>query len=235
MLLKEAITSPSLQYSKDQTLVLKMPPHTEPSRSASQGTPILLDGAIVGMITKNFPHLIRKSDGDKISGGRFKGKPWSILRALNIVKMESDDDEEICIAATESHRIAAVIVSSSRTANSSAYNNNREGHGHRLCLCRKHIELGRIALMLGEKFWVPLINGQYNGTGPSELALLRTFFLSPQRPHIVFLEFELMSKRAEQSQPGGQVPKVIVELDDKRLSLQQDIKAKGIVVDQGSD
>ncbi|OAL23844.1 hypothetical protein AYO20_10864 [Fonsecaea nubica] len=214
----EAITSPPLQHSKDLTLVLLIPPHTAPSGSESLSTLIVLDGAIVAMITKNFSHLIRKSDGDKISGGRFEGKPWSILRALRIVEMESVDNEEICVVAKESEWIAAVIASSSRTAHGSAYDSGR-----------------RIALMPGKKFWVPLISGQYTGTGPSELALLRTFLLSPQRPHVVFLEFEVMSKRAEQSQLGGQAPKVIVELCDKRLSLERNIEARGIFINEDGD
>lgn len=40
------------------------------------------------------------------------------------------------------------------------------------------------------------------GQGSPELALLRTFFLSPQKPHVVSLEFEMVSKRSEQSHGG---------------------------------
>ena len=57
----------------------------------------------------------------------------------------------------------------------------------------------------------------------------------PIRPHVVVLEFEIMSKRVEQSKPGGQVPKVVVELDDVWLPLEKDMEARGITVEEDDD
>ncbi|OCT52737.1 hypothetical protein CLCR_10822 [Cladophialophora carrionii] len=208
-----------------------MAPHTAPCRSESEGTHIVLDGAIVTIITEFDPHLIKKDDGDKLSGGRLEGTAWSILRASRIVGMESGDDKEICIAGDESERIKSSLL-----ASSSAYDNGLECHRHRLCPCRKQIELGRLALMLGENFRVPLINGQYNGRGTLTLVRLRTFYLFNESPHVVSLEFKDMSKTAEQSQTGGPDPKVIlVELRDERLALEDEIKAKGISIDENGD
>ena len=86
--------------------------------------------------------------------------------------------------------------------------------------------------MLGKKFWVPLINGQYSGTGPSERTLLQTFFPPPKRAHVVYLEFQVLAERTEKTLSSGQIPKVIVELRDEQLPLEQDIEAKGIVIDE---
>ena len=91
------------------------------------------------------------------------------------------------------------------------------------------------ALMLGKKFWVLHINGQYSGTGPQELALFRTFIPSPARPHALFLEFEVEFQRAKRGNLGGHIPKVIVELQDEQLELEQEIEAKGIMIDEGDD
>ena len=91
--------------------------------------------------------------------------------------MEGDDDEEISVVAEESEKVATVISNAlnvDRLPDSSL----RETYDHRLCQCRLHIELGRMALMLGKRFWVPLIHGQHSGTGSPELTILRTFFLS---------------------------------------------------------
>jgi hypothetical protein len=52
---------------------------------------------------------------------------------------------------------------------------------------------------------------------------------------VVFLELEVLSKRAERSKPGGQVPKVVVELRDQCLSLEEDIAAQGITMDKDGD
>lgn len=185
------------------------------------------------MMIAKYPHLVRESLGDRISEGRFTGHAWSAFRILRIVGMESEDDGEISTAAEESERIVAIICESLRVVDSSP--TGTEVHNHRLCPCHRDVELGRIALRLGRKVGLPLINGQHSGTGPATSALLRTFFLSPERPHVAFLEFEVLSKRAEQSKPGGQVPKVVVELRDEWLSLEEDIVAQGITMDEDGD
>ena len=194
----------------------------------------VLEGPIVTIIER-FPHLIKESYGDKVEGQRLEGHAWSVLRILRRVGVESEDDEEICLAAEEADRVAALISSTLTAVDTSpkAGIDELQGHHHhRLCPCQRHMELGRIALTLGKKFWVPLINGQHSGTGRSELALFRTFFPSPERPHVLFLEFEVEFQRAKQSKPGGQIPKLIVELQDEQLALEQDIEAKGIVIDE---
>lgn len=193
---------------------------------------VVLEGAVVAMIVQNFSYLIRKSYGDRVVGNRFKGYAWSALRMLRIVGMDSLDDAEIWMAAEESKRIAA-IIEESLGVTSPTSTTGREEHGRCLHSCQRHVELGKIALMLGKKLWVPLINGQYNGTGTSELTLLRTMIPSPQRQHVLFLEFEVASRRA--TLPSGQVPKVIVELDDEYLSLEEDIAAKGILASEDGD
>jgi len=71
-----------------------------------------------------------------------------------------------------------------------------------------------------------MIGGEHSGTGPSERTLLRTFFLSPQRPRVVYLEFQVL---AEQGLSSVQIPKNIVELRNEHLTLEQDIEAMGIV------
>jgi hypothetical protein len=45
---------------------------------------------------------------------------------------------------------------------------------------------------------------------------------------VLYLEFEATSKRAEQKEPGGQIPKIVVELHRVSLSLEEDIRARGI-------
>lgn len=52
---------------------------------------------------------------------------------------------------------------------------------------------------------------------------------------MVFLEFEVLSTRAERSKPGGQVPEVVVELRDEWLSLEEYIAAKRITMDEDGD
>ncbi len=147
--------------------------------------------------------------------------------------IESKDDEEIGIAAAKAESIAGEIsealklVARSRGAN--------VFHGQRLCRCQKDIELGKLALRLGKRFWVPLINGRYSGKGPSERVMLRTFFLSQEQEHVVTLEFEIQTERAEQSKGFGETRKVIVELDDQWVSLVEDIDNQGITVDNGGD
>jgi hypothetical protein len=136
-------------------------------------------------------------------------------------------------AAEESERIVAIISKSLRVVDSSL--SGTEVHDHRLCPCHRSVELGRIALKLRRKVVLPLINVQYSGTGPSEYAVLRTFYLSPERPYVVFLEFEVSSERAERSKPGGQVLKVVVELRDLCLSLEEDTAAQGITMDEDGD
>ena len=209
-----------------------MSPVTISPTRESRAARVDLEGVVVTMIER-YPHLVRESHGDRISEGRFTGHAWSALRIMRIVGMESEDDEEISTAAEESKRIVAIISGSLRAVDSASSGN--EVHNHRLCPCHRYIELGRIALKLGTKVGLLLINGQYSGTGPSEYAVLRTFFLSPERPHVVFLEFEVLSKRAERSKPGGQVPKVVVELRDEWLSLEEDIAAQGITMDEDGD
>lgn len=44
----------------------------------------------------------------------------------------------------------------------------------------------------------------------------------------MFLEFEVLTKSGEQSKPGDQEGKVVVELSDVSMSLASDIQAKGI-------
>nr|KAK5449218.1 hypothetical protein LTR18_002307 [Exophiala xenobiotica] len=174
-----------------------------------------------------------KHNGDKLVGGRFQSHAWSALRILRVIGIESEDDEEIGIAAGKADNIAGEIsealklVARSRGAN--------VFHGQRLCRCQKDIELGKLALRLGKKFWVPLINGRYSGKGPSERAMLRTFFLSQEREHVVTLEFEIQTERAEQSKGFVGSRKAIVELDDQWVSLEEDIDSQGITVDNGGD
>lgn len=209
--------------------MFEMSPITIPPTRESRAARVDLEGAVVTMMAR-YPHLVRESDGDRISDGRFTGHAWSALRILRIVGMESEDDEEISAAAEESERIVAIISESLRVVDSSS--SDTDVHNHRVCPCHRDVELGRIALRLGRKVGLPLINGQYSGTGPSRYAVLRTFYLSPERPHVVFLEFEVLSKRAERSKPGGHVPKVMVELRNERLSLEEDIVAQGITMDE---
>lgn len=82
---------------------------------------------------------------------------------------------------------------------------------------------------------MPVIEGLYSGTGPSERTILRTFFLSRERGHVATLEIEILSERVERGKGVGQTRKVIVELDDKRVSLEDDIDNNGITIDTGSD
>lgn len=212
--------------------MFEMSPITTSPARESRAARVDLEGVVVTMIAR-YPHLVRESHGDRISEGRFTGHAWSALRILRIVGMESEDDEEISTAAEESEGIVAIISESLRAVDSSS--SGTEVHNHRLCPCHRDVELGRIALRLGRKVGLPLIDGQYSGTGPSAYAVLRTFFLSPERPHVVFLEFEVLSKRVERSKPGGQVPKVMVELRDEWLSLEEDIAAQGITMDEDGD
>ncbi|KIW63457.1 hypothetical protein PV04_10293 [Phialophora macrospora] len=181
-------------------------------------------------IVKRYPHLIRKLYGDTISESGFTAAPWSALRILRIIGMDSDDDEEICTAAEASEQVVAIILAS--LSNSDRW---WGGRCHRLCPCRRDFSLGRIALRLGKAFWVPLMGGQYARRGSFELARLRTFFLSTERAHVLYLEFEATSKRAEQKEPGGQIPKIVVELHRVSLSIEEDIRAKGIVLASHDD
>lgn len=132
-----------------------------------------LAGAFVKLIQK-FSHLIRRHDGDRVERDCFRGYAWSALRILRVIAMESEDDEEIDMAAERAEIIATKIsewlevIARSGGAHSLP--------GQRLYGCQKHVELGRLARLLGEKFWVPLIDGRYSGTGPSGRAMLRTFF-----------------------------------------------------------
>ncbi|OCT48572.1 hypothetical protein CLCR_04347 [Cladophialophora carrionii] len=180
-------------------------------------------GSLVDVM-KRYPHLIRKSYGDTISERCFTGAPWSVLRILRIIGMDSDDDTEICAAAEASKQVVAIILASLSSVDRSWR------PCRRLCRCRRDITLGRIALQLGQAFWVPLTRGQYARRGSLELARLRTFFLSTERAHVLYLEFEATSKRAEQKEPGGQIPKIVVELYRVSLSIEEDIRAKGIVI-----
>jgi hypothetical protein len=179
-------------------------------------------GSLVNIITR-YPHLIRKSYGDTMSESCVSAAPWSALRILRIIGMDSDDDEEICTAAEASEHVVAIILAS-------LSNSDRSWGGwcHRLCPCRRDLALGRIALQLGKEFWVPLMGGQYARRGLLELARLRTFFPSTERAHVLYLEFEATSKRAEQKEPGGQIPKIVVELHRVSLSFEEDIRARGI-------
>ncbi|EXJ54273.1 hypothetical protein A1O7_09611 [Cladophialophora yegresii CBS 114405] len=180
-------------------------------------------------VMKRYPHLIRKSNGDTLSEKCFTGAPWSALRILRIIGMDSDDDEEICIAAEASKQVVAII-------RASLSNTDRSWRlCRRLCPCRRNFSLGWIALQLGQAFWVPLTGGQYARRGSLELARLRTFFPSTERAHVLYLEFEATSKRAEQKEPGGQIPKIVVELYRVLLSIEDEIRAKGIAIALNED
>lgn len=209
-----------------------MASHFMPVAPEDRGPIVVLDGQTLKLIDK-FPHLIRKSDGDEAGGSYLKINAWSALRMLSIIGMDSEDDDDVCIAGEKAEEIAAIISKSLDVAESSS--SACMGHCHRLCCCRRHVELGHMALMLGKKFWLPLIGGQYSGTGSSERAMLRTFFLSTVREYVVTLEFEVLSKRADRSRSTGQVPKVTVELADGRVSLETEIDNKGIIRDTTDD
>lgn len=47
-------------------------------------------------------------------------------------------------------------------------------------------------------------------------------------------EFEEKT-RVEQSQPGGLIPKMVVELRDERPSLEEDLEGKGVTMEEGDD
>lgn len=111
--------------------------------------------------------------------------------------------------------VAPLVSNALEVLHSCAGACNQEGHQRRICSCRIHNELGRLALMLGEKFWVALVGGQYSGTAPSERALLRIFFPSPARPHVVYLEFRILAGRIEKGISIGRVPIVTVELGSR--------------------
>lgn len=164
-------------------------------------------------LIQKFLHLIRKHDGDKVERHRFRGDAWSALRILRVIAMESEDNDEMDVAAEKAEAIATHISDwlkvIARTGNAHSLRDQRL-HG-----CRKYVELGRLALLFGEKFCVPLIDGRYSGTGPSERAMLRTFFLSQARECVVTLEFEPLTERTERKKSAGQTRKVIIELHDK--------------------
>jgi hypothetical protein len=70
-----------------------------------------LDGEFVNLIQK-FSHLIRKHDGDKVERDCFRGHAWSALRILRVIAMESEDDEEVGMAAEKAEIIATQISES---------------------------------------------------------------------------------------------------------------------------
>jgi hypothetical protein len=122
-----------------------MSPITIPPTRGGRAARVNLERAVVTMIAR-YPHLVRESDGDRIS---FAAHAWSALRILRIVGMESENDEEIFAAAEESERIVAIISESLRAVDSSL--SGAEVHNHRLCPCHRSVELGRIAPKLGRK------------------------------------------------------------------------------------
>lgn len=91
-----------------------------------------------------------------------------------------------------------------------------------------------MALLLGKRLAVPTIREEYKWPMPSKTTQLRTFFLSLEWPQGVFLEFE-EETRAEQNQPGGLIPKMLVELSDERPLLEKDLEGKGVTTEEGDD
>ena len=66
--------------------------------------------------------------------------------------MESEDDEVVCTASEAAERVTTVMWDALKIVDSSPGYPINAGDHHRLCPCRMHVELARIARMLGKKF-----------------------------------------------------------------------------------
>ena len=219
---------PSLcSHFKAATMSFQLPTGARPASRVTLG------GEIATAI-RQFGRLIKERDGDQLSESSFEGYAWSALRILRIVQMESVDDDEIRVMTEASVRIVT-LISGWLSVSDMQILSNPSRHSHRLCPCRRQVELGWLALSLGKLFGVPLRHGQYSGTGPTTLSFFRTFYLSAEMPHLVVLEFEIASKRAEQTERDGPISKIVVNLDDELVSLETDIESKEIIAEEEGD
>ncbi|KIW99657.1 uncharacterized protein Z518_11070 [Rhinocladiella mackenziei CBS 650.93] len=191
---------------------------------------VVLDETVARIIER-FPQLVRREYDDRVMESGFKGYAWSALRILRAIQMESDDDDEIQTAGETSTEIVR-LISRSLNAAGTPVDAVHNSPCHRLCTCRRHDALGWLALRLGEKFRVPLIDGQYSGVGQSEPCFLQTFHLSRGREYVVILEFESVFRRAENGGYMSSGPKIVVELDEPQMSLKTDIESKGILMSE---
>jgi hypothetical protein len=185
-------------------------------------------------IIRRFPQLVREAYGDKITESGFEGEAWSALRILRVVQMESVDNDEVDTAGETSTGIANSI-SESLGATKLRIGAHRNSDCRRLCNCRQHLELGWLALRLGKNSTSLSSKGSIPVLDSPNSVFSGPFFLSPRREHLVNLEFESVSKRAENVEHPGPVPKIVIELDNPRLSLERDIEAKEIIIVEDDD
>lgn len=179
---------------------------------------VVLDESVTSIITQQFPEFVRGEEGDMIVENHFKGYEWSALRILRSIPMERGaDDGAVEIFGKEADRITA--SESLKAAESSYHRQSSTCHDHRLCPCQRHGELGWLAKKVGHGFSLPTVGGLSARNGPRELAMLRTFSLSPYRAYGVDLQFGLTDP----------IETFTVELTDRILPIKEEIESLGIV------
>lgn len=194
----------------------------------------LVVGGVSADFVDRYKVLLRPDHGDTILKTGFEASSWSLMRLFRIIQMDSRDDDDLGIAEKASNIITDLIKnwqSTSRTPCSE----HREGCRLQRS-CQRNFELGGLALQLGGEYSIPLKDRKYLKDGRLELTYLRTFYLSPENPHVVYLEFELDSDRDLQSRlhgyHRGPIPKVVIALDDEQRSFTQEMESKCVPLEQ---
>lgn len=178
----------------------------------------------VDEINADFMHrykvLARSNDGDKILKNGFEACSWSLMRIFTIVEMESRDDDDLGIAEEVSKEIARYITNWLRKIPLEEQNGLR------------NFELAGLALQLGRKHQIPLVDRQHPKHETVEPAYLRAFYPSARMPGVIDLEFESVFDRKKQSEQHEHyhrpISKIMITLCDGRVTLAEEMEMKGI-------
>jgi hypothetical protein len=185
----------------------------------NQDLRLAVDGINADFIHR-YKVLARSDDGDKILKNGFEACTWSLMRIFIIVQIDSRDDDDLGIAEEVSKEIARYIRNWLRKIPLE----ERDG--------LRNFELGGLALQLGGKHQIPLVNRQHSMHGILELAYLRTFYSSAGMPGVVDLEFESVFDREKQSEQHEHyhrpISKIMITLCDGGGTLAEEMEMKGI-------